>query len=58
MIGAIGVAKRPKAFIFRLKVSPGSASSTKIGTKYPPSNVVFNPEDLLNVDLGISALGT
>ncbi len=58
MTGKMGVAILANAVILTLNVSPGSASSTKIGTRYPASNVDFRPWDLLNDDLGISALGT
>ena len=58
MTGKIGVASLANAVIFRLKVSPGKASSAKIGINHPASNAVLQPWDRSNELRGISAFGT
>lgn len=58
MTGNMGVASRAKPAVRRLKVSPGSASSQKIGISRPASNDVLCPYERSKDDRGISAAGT
>ena len=51
MTGLIGVESLPNSVVDKLNVSPGNASSMKIGISSPALNVVFTPCDLSNVDL-------
>ena len=53
----MGVASRAKPVMLQEKLSPGMASSAKIGINWPALKVVFNPWLLSKVERLISALG-